>query len=139
MTGVLFVCTANACRSQLAEALARRLFPPGVRVASAGTRPTALDGRAARVLGELGIDASGQRAKSLDEIAWEGIDRVITLCDDAAERCPVPADRLREHWPLPDPAHASGTAEEVLASFRAVRDDLFERLAKLAASMQAER
>jgi arsenate reductase len=114
---LLFLCVANSARSQMAEAIARTLAPVGVRVSSAGSEPSRVNPLAIRVLEEIGTD--GPR-----------VDAVITLC--AEEVCPVwlgQAHRL--HWPLPDPAVATGSADQVLGSFRSVRDVLRQRLSAL--------
>ena len=125
--GVLFLCVANSARSQMAEGIARRLVGDRLRVQSAGSEPTRLNPLAAVALAEIGIDASGQRSKSVDEVDRTAIDTVITLC--AEEVCPVYLGAARRlHWPLPDPAgHAEGE-EASLARFRAVRDDLARRI-----------
>lgn len=127
---VLFLCVANSARSQMAEAIARSLAPGGVRVSSAGSEPTRVRPQAIQVLAEIGIDASGQRSKSLDEFASQEIDCVVTLC--AEENCPAwLGGAVRVHWPLPDPAAAGGAEEEVVESFREVRDELRRRLAAM--------
>ncbi|MGD2217947.1 MAG: arsenate reductase ArsC [Gemmatimonadales bacterium] len=130
---LLFLCVANSARSQLAEGIARRLAPYGVRISSAGSEPARVNPYAIRALEEIGIDASGQRSKGVDEIrGMDGptVDAVITLC--AEEVCPVwLGEAYRIHWPLPDPAAATGSEEEVLASFRSVRDILRKRLTAL--------
>jgi len=124
---VLFLCVANSARSQMAEEIARRLAPDGVRVSSAGSEPSRVRPQAVEVLAEVGIDASEHRSKSLDEFADEDVDCVVTLC--AEENCPVwLGEAWRVHWPLPDPAATTGSDEEVLASFRRVRDEILRRL-----------
>ena len=125
--GLLFLCVANSARSQLAEGIARALTGGGLRVESAGSLPSRVNPLAIRALAEIGIDASAQRSKAVDEIDREAIDTVITLC--AEEVCPVWLGRARRlHWPLPDPAgHAEGEAAS-LERFRAVRDELRRRL-----------
>lgn len=124
---VVFLCVANSARSQLAEALARSLAPPGVRVASAGSHPWQVHPVAVRVLAEAGLDISGARSKSVEEVPLETADTVVTLCDD--EVCPVTPDGVhRLHWPFPDPAEAWGE-EEQLTRFRRTRDHLRERIA----------
>lgn len=128
---VLFLCTANACRSQMAEGLARSLLPPDVVVYSAGTKPSSPDPRALYVLSELGIDTTGMRSKSLGEIPMDNIGTVITLCDSAQTECPTIPGTKSVHWSMPDPAQA-GTGDEALPTFRAVRDDLLGRIARLA-------
>jgi arsenate reductase len=125
--GLLFLCVANSARSQMAEGIARQLAGDRLRVQSAGSEPTRLNPLAAAALAEVGIDASGQRSKSVDEIDRTAVDTVITLC--AEEVCPVYLGAARRlHWPLPDPAgHAEGE-EASLARFRAVRDELARRI-----------
>ena len=127
---ILFLCVANSARSQLAEALARHLAPPGVAIYSAGSEPSIINPLAVRVLAEVGVDASGQFSKGLDAIPLGEIDLVVTLC--AEEVCPLfPSPVRKLHWPLQDPAKATGTDEERLAAFRAVRDELSARLVTL--------
>ena len=130
MSSVLFLCVANSARSQIAEGLARRLAPPGTRVFSAGSEPGTINPLAVRVLAEAGVDASGQFSKGLDAVPLDEIDLVVTLC--AEEVCPLfPRSVRKLHWPLQDPAKATGTEEERLAAFRAARDQLSSRLETL--------
>ena len=130
MASILFLCVANSARSQIAEGLARRLAPPGVAVYSAGSEPGTINPLAVRVLAEAGVDASGQFSKGLDAVPLDEIDLVVTLC--AEEVCPLfPRPVRKLHWPLPDPARATGTEEERLAAFRAARDQLSSRLETL--------
>ncbi len=127
MKGLLFLCVANSARSQMAEALARRDAPPGFRVWSAGSSPSRVNPLTVRVLAEIGIDASGQRAKGLDAVPAGEVDTVVTLC--AEEVCPIfPGAVRRLHWPLPDPAAAVGDEAVRLAAFRAARDELEARI-----------
>jgi arsenate reductase len=110
----------------MAEGIARALAPAGVKVSSAGSAPSRLNPFAVRALAEIGIDISGQRSKSLDDVPGD-VDAVVTLC--AEEVCPVFLGKaLRVHWGLPDPAAAAGTDDEKLKAFRGVRDDLRTRL-----------
>lgn len=119
---VLFLCTANSARSQMAEGFARHLGEVGVQVYSAGTEPRELNPLAVATMREKGIDISGQRAKSLAEVPGE-FDYVVTLCGEAAEACPnFPGKFRRIHWPLPDPAKAKGSEAQRLGTFRNVRD-----------------
>ncbi|MFN7962853.1 MAG: arsenate reductase ArsC [Thermoanaerobaculia bacterium] len=121
--GLLFLCVANSARSQMAEALARKLAVPELSVQSAGSMPSRVNPLALAVLAELGLDASAQRSKSVAEIDPATVATVITLC--AEEVCPVylgPARRL--HWPLPDPAGPAASPEAALERFRTVRDEL---------------
>jgi thioredoxin type arsenate reductase len=125
---LLFLCVANSARSQMAEGIARSLAPPGVEISSAGSAPSRLNPLAVRALAEIGIDISGHRSKSVDEIPPGDVDVVVTLC--AEEVCPVFMGKaLRIHWGLPDPASAGGDEAARLQSFRDVRDELGRRLA----------
>lgn len=127
---ILFMCVANSARSQIAEGLARKVFPD-VEVQSAGSHPGKLNPYAVAVMQEIGIDISRQFSKSVDDLPPEfaaGIDFVITLC--AEEVCPVVLTKAKKlHWPLSDPASPDPLPEkEMLQRFRAARDELQERL-----------
>jgi len=125
--GVLFLCVANSARSQMAEGIARSLVPAPVRIWSAGSRPARVRPEAVAVLREIGIDISGHRSKAVSEIPRDGIDTVITLCDE--EECPVFAGKARRlHWGLADPGAVQGFEEERLRAFRHTRDELRLRL-----------
>lgn len=129
MKGVLFLCVANTARSQLAEALARAILPPGIAVWSAGSAPGELHPSTVTVLAEIGIDASGQRAKPISAVPLDQVDTVVTLCDE--EICPpLPAGVRHMHLPVPNPARAAAPTDP-LAPFRAVRDELRRRLPDL--------
>ena len=124
---ILFLCVANAARSQMAEGIARSLAPQGVKVSSAGSSPASVRPQAIQVLKEIGIDISGHRSKGLDSIDAGSVDAVITLC--AEEVCPVFLGKAhRVHWGLPDPAAVTGSEETRLNAFRSVRDELLRRL-----------
>ena len=124
---ILFLCVQNSARSQLAEGVARFLAPPGVTVSSAGSSPAFVRPQAIQVLQEIGIDISGHRSKSIDEVDAASVSAVVTLC--AEEVCPVFLGKaLRLHWGLPDPAKAPGDDEARLNAFRATRDDLLRRM-----------
>jgi two-component system, OmpR family, phosphate regulon sensor histidine kinase PhoR len=126
---MLFLCTGNSCRSQMAEGFARQLARNGDRIYSAGTSPNGLHPLAVQVMREVGIDISGQTSKGLEQIPLDDVQEVITLCGDAAETCPIlPLNVDRRHWPLSDPAAASGSEEEILCVFRQVRDDIRSRI-----------
>ncbi len=131
--GILFLCTGNSCRSQMAEGFARLRVPPGVRVYSAGTAPTGeVHPLAIRVMAEAGVDISGHRSKSLAEIPLYSVELVVTVCGTADDACPAPPRTgARMHWPTDDPAKAAGSEEEVLAVFRRVRDELRQRVGDL--------
>jgi arsenate reductase len=127
MKGLLFLCVANSARSQMAEGIARALVPPGIKVWSAGSRPTSVRPEAITVLEEIGIDISGHRSKSISEVPAGEVDTVITLCGE--EECPLFLGMATHlHWGLPDPAAVQGTEAERLAAFRAVRDELLARI-----------
>ncbi|HEX4601274.1 MAG TPA: arsenate reductase ArsC [Gemmatimonadales bacterium] len=120
---VLFLCVANSARSQMAEGLARASAPPGFRFWSAGSDPGALHPLAVTALAEVGVDIATHRAKAIAEIPIEQVDTIVTLC--AEEVCPVvPGNVRRLHWPLADPAQATGSEAERLAAFRATRERL---------------
>ena len=126
---ILILCTGNSARSQMAEGLMRHESGGAIDVFSAGTRPSGLRAEAVAVMNEVGIDISGGRSKSVDEFRDQPFDYVITVCDNAAEACPVfPGAGRRLHWPFEDPAAATGTQEEREAAFRKVRDQIRERI-----------
>jgi arsenate reductase len=127
---ILVLCTGNSCRSILAEALLRQLGGARVAVQSAGIVPAgAVNPRTIQVLDEAGIPRAGLRSKSMTEFLDREFDHVLTVCDDAAEVCPVfPGPAVRTHWSIPDPARAVGTDDEVLAVYRATLADLRERI-----------
>jgi arsenate reductase (thioredoxin) len=126
---VLFLCTHNSARSQMAEGLLRALGDPGFDVFSAGTVATAVRPEAVGVMAELGIDIAAQESKTLDRYLGGAFDEVITVCDDANEACPVfPGARHRRHWSIDDPSAVVGSEEERLAAFRRARDELSNRI-----------
>lgn len=127
---ILFLCVANSARSQMAEGLARQLFGPSYTIQSAGSNPAFVHPNAIQALDELGIDAGGQRSKSVQDIDLSAVDLIITLC--AEEVCPVVPGKLeRRHWPLPDPAAPAASDAAQLENFRKVRDELRQRLQQL--------
>ncbi|MDP9309610.1 MAG: arsenate reductase ArsC [Chloroflexota bacterium] len=129
MLRVLFLCTHNSARSQMAEALLRALGDGQFEVFSAGTEATHVRPLAIKALAELDIDISQQRSKILTEYLQQPFDYVITVCDQANESCPVfPGAARRLHWSFPDPSRAVGDEAAQLATYRAVRDAIAERL-----------
>jgi arsenate reductase (thioredoxin) len=127
---LLVLCTGNSARSQMAEGLLRRAAGDRFEVYSAGTKPTRVRPEAIAVMAEIGIDISGHRSKSVDEFAGQDLDCVITVCDNARETCPVfPAKAQRLHWPFEDPAAVEGSDNRRMAAFRAVRDQIREKIA----------
>ncbi|WP_069802456.1 arsenate reductase ArsC [Thermogemmatispora onikobensis] len=136
---ILVLCTANSARSQMAEGLLRALGGSAVEVASAGLAPSRVHPLAQRVMAERGIDISSQRSKHVDEFRGQHFAVIITVCDQAAEQCPVfPGRAERLHWSFPDPAAVTGSEEEQLSAFRAVRDGLEQRIRSWLASWQEE-
>ena len=126
---VLFLCTHNSARSQMAEGLLRSLGRGTFEVASAGTMATRVRPEAIAVMREIGIDISTQTSKTLDRFLPERFDEVITVCDNANETCPVfPGARNRRHWSIDDPAGVQGLEAERLAAFRGARDALRQRI-----------
>ena len=129
---ILFLCTGNSCRSQMAEGFARSLAGDQYRIISAGTAPKAIHPLAIRVMSEAGIDITKQHSKGLRSIPLDTLDQVITLCGDADKQCSVlDTHAKRTHWPLPDPALAHGDEQQVLAIFRQVRDEIHSRVKTL--------
>ena len=126
---VLILCTGNSARSQIAEGILRSLDAEQYDVESAGVEPSHVRPEAIAAMREIGIDISSHRSKSVDEFVGQHFDYVITVCDNAKERCPVfPAETKRIHWSFTDPAAVSGREEVRLAAFRKVRDEIRERL-----------
>lgn len=134
--GILFLCRQNAARSQMAEALARRIFPPGVNIASAGSEPAkAVNQYAVRAMQEVGIDIAGQRPKTVADVPIGDMDTIVTLC--AEESCPlVPGGLTQHHWPMDDPASVQGSEDDKLAAFRRTRDEIRKHLEDLLKSVQ---
>ena len=130
---VMFVCTGNSARSQMAEGFARHFGRGRIEAYSAGMEPSRLNPFAVAVMQEKGIDISGQRSKGFDEAVARRMDLVVTVCGNADERCPVlPPEVKKLHWPLEDPAAATGSNDQILATFREVRDEIEVRVTDLA-------
>jgi len=122
---VLFLCTGNSCRSQIAEGWARHLKGNIIEVYSAGIRPIGVSPRAIKVMAEAGVDISSQKSQHLDEFSEIDFDYVITLCDNAAENCPVFTGQAKVfHKPFEDPYFATGSEEDIIETFRKVRNDI---------------
>jgi arsenate reductase (thioredoxin) len=125
---ILFLCTGNSCRSQMAEAIVNARYADEWRAFSAGTKPAGyVHPKAIRALAEIGITHSGQ-SKQINELHTKDFDLVVTVCDSAAEECPVWPGKAgkRVHHSFIDPAKAEGNAEEQMAVFRVVRDEMLE-------------
>jgi arsenate reductase (thioredoxin) len=126
---VLFLCTGNSCRSQMAEGLLRHLAGDRFEVISAGTDPVGINPGAVEAMRAIGIDISSQRSKHLREFFKNRVNYVITVCDRAKESCPVFSDTASLlHWSFDDPAAARGTEEERQKVFHRVRDDIMARI-----------
>jgi arsenate reductase (thioredoxin) len=126
---VLILCTGNSARSQMAEGLLRHDGAGLFQVFSAGTNPADVRSEAVTAMREIGIDISGHRSKSVDAFTGQSFDYVITVCDNAKQSCPIfPAKTRRIHWSIEDPATLQGSAEQRLAKFRRIRDELRVRL-----------
>lgn len=126
---VLFLCTGNSCRSQMAEGWLRHLDGSRFDVASAGTHPVGLNPIAVTVMKEAGVDISHHRSKRVDELAGQRFDYAITVCDRAKETCPIfPGATSVLHWSFDDPADAQGDEATRLAVFRRVRDEIAQRV-----------
>ena len=135
---ILFLCTGNSCRSQMAEGWTRSLANGDVSVQSAGIEAHGQNPRAITLMCEAGIDISGQASTRVDDAMMQAADLVVTVCGHADENCPVLPDGTRkEHWPLEDPAKASGSEETIMQTFRASRDEIKQRVTTLLQRIQA--
>jgi thioredoxin type arsenate reductase len=137
---VLFLCTHNSARSQMAEAILRELGGDRVEVTSAGTEATRVHPLAIREMAERGLDISGQRSKPMDDFVGERFDYVVTVCDNARESCPVfPGDPERIHWSIADPAAVEGAEKQRKQAFKRAADELTTRIRYLLALLEKER
>lgn len=126
---VLFLCTGNSCRSQMAEGLLNHYYGDKYVAYSAGTKPSIVHLDAIKTMNELKIDISNHRSKHVDEFLGKTFDLVITVCDNAKESCPVfPAKTTYINWSFYDPAEATGTEEEILAAFREVCNQIKQKI-----------
>ena len=129
MLKVMFLCTGNSCRSQMAEGLAREFGKGLIEPYSAGLMAAGLHPRAILVMKEIGIDISKQKSKGIDESLLRKMDIVITLCGNAEESCPwTPPEIRRIHWPIADPVGTIGSEEKIMNEFRRARDEIKERI-----------
>ncbi len=129
---ILFLCTGNSCRSQMAEGYARHYGGDRLDVYSAGISPAGVNPTAVAVMKEAGIDISGHTSKAIDQEMLDQTDFIITLCGDARESCPlVPGKVEKRHWALEDPARAEGTEEEITDKFRTTRDQISKMVQEL--------
>ncbi len=136
---VMFLCTGNSCRSQMAEGFARELGKGLLDVYSAGLMAAGVHQRAAAVMKEIGIDISKQKSKEIDENLLRSMDLVITLCDHAAEACPVTPPQIgRLHWPIKDPVGTIGSGERVMKEFRRARDEIRAKIEDLVVRLRRD-
>lgn len=141
MLRLMFLCTGNSCRSQMAEGWARQLGEQNgedwLAVQSAGIEAHGKNPRAIAVMQEAGVDISGQESTRVTDDMLEQTDLVVTVCGHADEHCPVlPGDTRKIHWPLDDPARAQGAEEEIMQTFRNSRDDIRSRVETLLGALK---
>lgn len=133
MKKIYFICTGNSCRSQMAEAFAKKAFGPDWQVESAGIEAHGVNPLAIKSMAEVDIDISHNVSNVIDPEYLQECDLVVTLCGDAKDRCPMTPPSVKKlHWPLEDPAQATGTDDEKMQVFRMVRDQISERVNNLA-------
>jgi arsenate reductase (thioredoxin) len=129
---VLFLCTGNSARSQMAEGFLKNIGAGRFEVYSAGIAPVGINPLAVKVMQEVGIDINSQTSDSVSKELLDRVDLLITLCGDAKESCPVVPTRVeKRHWSLEDPARAEGSEEIVLAKFREIRDQIYMQVREL--------
>jgi len=137
---ILFFCTGNSCRSQMAEGWARHLVGNFFQAQSAGIESHGMNPRAVAVMQDVGVDISHQESTTLTDDMLASADYLVTVCGHADENCPaLPAGIRKEHWPLDDPARATGSEEEIMAVFRECRNDMRQRVADLIGRLVQER
>lgn len=138
-TKVLFLCTGNACRSQIAEGWARHLKSDVIEAYSAGVWPAAVSSRAIKVMAEAGVDISSHKSQHVDEFAEIEFDYVVTLCDNAREQCPVFAGNAKVvHKAFDDPVMMIGTNDQIIAAFRRARDEIRAFVETMPESLEAD-
>lgn len=136
MKKIYFLCTGNSCRSQMAEGFAKQMFGLDWEVASAGIETHGVNPFATKAMAEVGIDLSHNTSKLIDTNYLNQCDLVVTLCGDARDRCPMTPPTVKKlHWPLPDPAQATGTEIEKMEVFRKVRDQIHQNVQNLIAEL----
>ena len=139
MIKVMFLCTGNSCRSQMAEGFARELGKGLIEPYSAGLIAAGVNPRAIIVMKEIGIDISGQKSEEINEDLLRTMDIVITLCSNAEEACPyTPPEIKRMHWPIKDPVGTVGTEEEIMQVFRRARDEIKGKMLELITSLKTK-
>lgn len=136
---ILFLCTGNSCRSQMAEGWAKKLAPSDWVIDSAGIEPHGKNPRAIAVMAEAGVDISAQQSTRVTNEMLNAADLVVTVCGHADEHCPVlPPGTRKAHWPFDDPARATGTEDDIMSVFRTTRDQIKQRVAALMVHLQEE-
>jgi len=136
---ILFLCTGNSCRSQMAEGWAKQFAPADWQIESAGIEAHGKNPRAITAMQEAGVDISGQESTVLTDAMLDNADYLITVCGHADERCPLPPPGTRKaHWPLDDPAKATGNEEQIMKAFRTTRDEVRRRVEKLIERLASE-
>jgi arsenate reductase len=136
---LLFLCTSNSCRSQMAEAFARQAMP-SADVFSAGVAPSLVHSRVIAAMAEVGVDLGAHYPKPPEETPWAELDLLVTMCSNARHQCPPLRARTQlVHWPVEDPAVATGEEWIVMETFRRVRNDIQRRVDELAASLRCLR
>ena len=137
MKKLMFLCTANSFRSQMAEGFAKEFGKGLIEVHSAGLMAAGIQPRAIAVMKEIGIDISNQKSKVIDENLLKKMDIIVTLCGYADDLCPrTPPEIKRIHWPIKDPVGATGTEEEIMNEFRRARDEIKEKVRRLIKEIQ---
>ncbi len=137
MLKVMFLCTGNSCRSQMAEGFARALGKGLIEPYSAGLMAAGVHPRAIAVMNEIGIDISKQKSREIDEALLRSMDVVITLCGNAEESCPwTPPEIERLHWPIKDPVGTIGTEEHIMNEFRRARDEIRKKVEEFIAAVR---
>ena len=140
MYKVMFLCTANSCRSQMAEGLARELGKGLIVPYSAGLMAAGVHPRAMEVMKEIGIDISNQKSEEIDEKLLREMDFIITLCGHAEATCPVtPPQVIRFHWPISDPVGTIGTEEFIMNDFRRARDDIKQKVLEFLKNLKSHK
>lgn len=140
MIKIMFLCTGNSCRSQMAEGFAREFGKGLIDPYSAGLIAAGINKRAVTVMKEAGIDISGQESEEINEDLLRSMDIIITLCGNAEESCPyTPPEIRRIHWPIKDPVGTIGTEEEIMKEFRRARDEIRDKIAEFIINLEKER
>jgi arsenate reductase len=139
MIRVMFLCTGNSCRSQMAEGFARELGRGLIEPYSAGLIAAGVHPRARDVMKEMGIDISQQRSSEIDETLLRKMDVIITLCSHAEDECPwTPPEIQRIHWPIKDPVGTTGSEEHIMQEFRRARDEIRQKIVTFIENLKSE-